>query len=271
MIKKILCDGDSWTAGDIVDPKLFGDKVEHVHHPDNDQYRLPKVWPHKLGELLGISVLNTSYAGSSNDAIVRRVMPTILKLLKNYKPEELFVIVGWSSPERRDFFYDGEWRCFYPPEFVGLELTNDISKFKQIYLKYFWEKQEYITRYMQQNYLLHYFLKNKGIDHYFFDAFYERKHIDTDSKEFKEELGGMYNNIELEDDLSVVRSLTETTEEFFKIRGRVFKEKSFRSSLMIDDEHFDKTLWDGYHPNETGHELWAKELYGDLNDKINHI
>ena len=46
--KLLYCDGDSWTAGDIVDPKLFGDNVAEVHHPDNDQYRLPRVWPHKL-------------------------------------------------------------------------------------------------------------------------------------------------------------------------------------------------------------------------------
>ena len=26
MKKILLCDGDSWTAGDIVDPKIFGDR-----------------------------------------------------------------------------------------------------------------------------------------------------------------------------------------------------------------------------------------------------
>ena len=41
--KVLYCDGDSWTAGDIVDPKLFGDNVAEVHHPDNEQYRLPRV------------------------------------------------------------------------------------------------------------------------------------------------------------------------------------------------------------------------------------
>ena len=55
--KVLYCDGDSWTAGDIVDPKLFGDNVAEVHHPDNEQYRLPRVWPHKLGKLLGVKVV----------------------------------------------------------------------------------------------------------------------------------------------------------------------------------------------------------------------
>ena len=104
MIKLIICDGDSWTAGDIVDPELFGDNLSEVDHPDNDQYRLPRVWPHKLGNSLGIDVLNTSYSGSSNDSIVRRVLRNTLEQLETYNSEELFVIVGWSSPERKDFF-----------------------------------------------------------------------------------------------------------------------------------------------------------------------
>ena len=80
--KIILCDGDSWTAGDIVDPEIFGDKLEHVNHPDNKQYRLPRVWPGKLGKLLNVDVENTSVAASSNDAIVRRVVENVLDILK---------------------------------------------------------------------------------------------------------------------------------------------------------------------------------------------
>ena len=56
-MKLLLCDGDSWTAGDIVDPNLFGDNLAEVHHPNNNQYRLPRVWPHKLGKLLNVDVL----------------------------------------------------------------------------------------------------------------------------------------------------------------------------------------------------------------------
>ena len=34
--KVLYCDGDSWTAGDIVDPKLFGDNVAEVLNLDDD-------------------------------------------------------------------------------------------------------------------------------------------------------------------------------------------------------------------------------------------
>ncbi len=101
MKKIILCDGDSWTSGDIVDPNIFGDKLEHVNHPKNTEYRLPRVWPGKLEKLIGIETDNISIAGSSNDAIVRRTLRRVIQLLETYKPEEIFVIIGWSSPERK--------------------------------------------------------------------------------------------------------------------------------------------------------------------------
>ena len=99
----IYCDGDSWTAGDIVDPELFGDDLTKVNDPRNTPYRLSKVWP----GMLAYETINESEAGSSNDAIVRRVYRNVLNLLKENKPEDLFVIIGWSSPERKDFYYDG--------------------------------------------------------------------------------------------------------------------------------------------------------------------
>ena len=39
-VKILYTNGDSWTAGDIVDPIRFKDEPWHVMHPDNDQYRL---------------------------------------------------------------------------------------------------------------------------------------------------------------------------------------------------------------------------------------
>ena len=231
--KLLYCDGDSWTAGDIVDPKLFGDNVAEVHHPDNEQYRLPRVWPHKLGKLLNVKVLNKAFAGSSNDGIVRRVLPNVLKLLTQYKPEQLFVIIGWSSPERKDFFYEDEWKTMYPNEYDELDEKDEIDKFKKTYFKYFWEEQEYTQRYIEQNLLLHNFLKSKGIKHLFFDAFYETKEM------------GMFHN-----------------KNFEHFITRYQKEKVFRD--ILDDEKD----WDGYHPSEHAHEKWAKELYKDVKDRL---
>jgi lysophospholipase L1-like esterase len=182
MKKILLCDGDSWTAGDIVDPKIFGDRKEEVNHPDNRPYRLPKVWPHKLGKLLNIEVDNIARSASSNDAIVRRTLRRVIELLETYQSEEIFVIIGWSS---------------------------------------------------------------HNIKHLFFDAFYEQT-------------GGMYQDIEIQDEM--INSFL--TDEYLNIRKKIFKKESFRKFIL------NKDVWEGIHPNEDGHELWANELYNDLRDKI---
>ena len=171
--KILLCDGDSWTAGDIVDPEIFGEQLEHVNHPDNRPYRLPRVWPHKLGKLLGVDVENKSVAGSSNDAIVRRVVGDVIDLLKTYQPNEIYVIIGWSSPERKDFFFKGEWdgdfleswETLYPAQYSQNLPNKEVEKFYDTYLKYFWHEEEYLNRY------------KKSLDEDVFDSMIEMKKI----------------------------------------------------------------------------------------------
>ena len=284
MSKKILiCDGDSWTAGDLIDPELFGDDMTHVNHPDNDQYRLPRVWPHKLGKLLNVKVSNISVAGSSNDSIIRRIIPNVMKSLnpqrplKGYKPEEIFVMVGWSSPERKDFYYKGEWdswETLYPAQLDQNLPNKDVEKFYKLYLKYYWNKEEYMNRYVNQVLYLHYFLERNGIDHLFFNAFYECSALDFDDdiyKKFVEKgVSGMRENTDIIDDIkeSDVGYFYETSsyiiKEFLKVADKVFKEVSFRNFLM------EKGLFSSpqQHPNDMEHQLWAKELYKDLKDKI---
>ena len=141
----ILCEGDSWTSGDMINPEL---KTLNVNHKDNDDYRLPKVWPYKLGKLLGVDILNTSMAGSSNDGIVRRVVSNVLDLLKEYDSKDIFVIVGWSSPERKDFYFndgnDKYWETIFPNAINDIDQISDIEKerqeFYKTYLQYYWNE-----------------------------------------------------------------------------------------------------------------------------------
>jgi|TARA_Y100000034_G_C6821477_1_gene370016 hypothetical protein len=256
--KIILCDGDSWTSGDIVDPEIFGDQLEHVNHPDNRSYRLPRVWPHKLGKLLGVDIENKSVAGSSNDAIVRRVVGDVIGLLKTYKSSEIFVIIGWTSPERKDFFFKGEWdgdfleswETLYPAQYTQNLPNKEVEKFYDTYLKYFWHEEEYLNRYINQNLYLHYFLKSQGIRHMFFDAFYQSQNVD------------MFHNHDLLDDLREFQG--NVLDEFLKIRREFFKSISFRRFLMGDNNKLDDDLFQDFHPSEKAHRLWAQELYEDL-------
>ena len=82
--KTLYANGDSWTCGDIVDPELFGDNLSKVNDPANKPYRLPRVWPHKIGKELGVEVINNSHAGASNDRIFTRTFKSIRYNLYSY-------------------------------------------------------------------------------------------------------------------------------------------------------------------------------------------
>ena len=88
----------------------------------------------------------------------------------------MFVIIGWSSQREKIFYYRVEhesWETIYPAH--RLSYDEDLKNFYNTYVEKFWNDVEYVERYIQQNLLLHYYLKEHNIDHIFFDAFYELK------------------------------------------------------------------------------------------------
>jgi len=245
-MKLILCEGDSWTSGDLMNPEL---DETYINHPNNDSYRLPKVWPHKLSKLLGVEVCNNSQAGSSNDAIVRRTTEKVLSLLNEYKSEDLFVIVGWSSPERREFFYNDNWETLYPAQ-LGKRDDENLDKLYNIYVEHFWNTEEYISRFINQNLYLHYFLKSNNIKHLFFESFWEQK------------TSGMYVDNDIVDMIS--KDETNTAKHFLKIKDEIYKPISFRRFIMRNFSLNKREYFNNHHPTEKSHQLWSEELYKDL-------
>ena len=175
-MKKILyTEGCSWTGGHLGDTNHMlkpGLEIGQLTSPENDSYRLPKLWPYKLGKLLKIDkVQNAGEPGSSNDGIVRRTVENVLGALTEYTPEEIVVVIGWTSPERKDFFYrdefspdEGNWLTFQPSlnmEFYSRD-AKDLKHFFKTYVRCFWQIEEFISRYVRQNLYLHY-LKIKNM------------------------------------------------------------------------------------------------------------
>ena len=285
--KKILItDGCSWTAGDIVDPKLFADDLKYSMHIDNDQYRLPRVWPHKLGNLLNIKVDNISNAGSSNDGIIRRTLSHIPAVLEKHKPEDITVIIGFTSPERKDFFFsDGEqenhWDTLYPSELGTFHLKQKYKKqFYNLYGRYYWNEQEYLSRYMISIITLHSYLKANNIKHYFFDAFYEPRdaclnpdvHAVFESISLNKALKFKYKDW-IDKKITFkklhIRGLYET---YFKIYDEVFIKKTMIEKMkeyLTEDQIKDhdsrmKVFDETYHPTEFSHTVWAEYLFNNI-------
>ena len=126
--KILLTEGDSWTSGDIIDPSLENELNGHVNSIKNDNFRLPKVWPSKLGKHLGLKVINQAIAGSSNDGIVRRTVNSVIGLLKEHNPEDILVVIGFSSPERKDFIIEKRSRQNYGVCLAGMLLSTSLAK-----------------------------------------------------------------------------------------------------------------------------------------------
>ena len=265
-MKKILYgEGCSWTGGHVGDDSNMvkpGLTDGQLMSKENESYRLPKLWPHKLGKLLNIeNVHNAGEPGSSNDGVVRRTVENVLGMLKNYSPDEILVVVGWTSPERKDFFHreltseKGQWTTLQPAQNMEFYTSDakDLKHFFNTYVKSFWQKEEYISRYVQQNLYLHYFLKSHDIEHLFYSSFYESSYGIADMT--KEE----YDDV-----------LSNTLEKFNDLCKISHKDLTFRK--YVQEVHIDENsnnrhktkFFADHHPTELGHTLWAEELAKDL-------
>jgi len=268
--KILLTEGDSWTSGDIIDPSLENELNGHVNSIKNDNFRLPKVWPSKLGKHLGLKVINQAIAGSSNDGIVRRTVNSVIGLLKEHDPEDILVVIGFSSPERKDFFYskgnEANWDTLYPLD--TFKNSEDREKFKKHYVDCYWNEFEYLTRFMNSVIYLNYFLQSKNIDYLFFNAFYQ----DEKGVFYSKSLFNIIENFKNKHSDSYLQhiGILNLFEEIKYIQDNHFINTSFKS--YIDNQPDvktipNKTYYTNYHPSETSHTVWAKFLANYILEK----
>lgn len=261
--KILLAEGDSWTSGDIIDPDLVDKLNGNVNAPENDHWRLPKVWPSKLAKHLGIEVINNAHAGSSNDGIARRTVNKVLELLKEHKPEDILVVIGFSSPERKDFFYsrgsEASWDTVYPLD--NFFSSPDREQFKKNYVNLYWNEFEYYTRYLNTVLYLHSFLQTKNINHLFFNAFYQEDNGKLNTKSFSKMLK-RFQEKHSEGFLNKV-GISNLFKEYSIIEHNCFVNTSFKT--LLDNQK--GNLLDGLHPSEEGHNIWAKFLFNFICEK----
>jgi len=270
--KILLTEGDSWTSGDIIDPSLEKELNGHVNSVENDNYRLPKVWPSKLGKHLGLEVHNQAQAGSSNDGVIRRTLNKVTELLKSNNPEDILMIIDFSSPERKDFFYskgsEANWDTLYPLD--TFKNDADREKFKRAYIDCYWNEFEYTSRYIQSVIYLHYFLESKNIDHLFFNAFYQGQDGLFNSKS----LFKMIKRFQYKYDKFLLENIgvSNLFDELKYIEDKHFVNTSFKSFIDNQPEVIEipnDKYYDHYHPSEEGHIIWAQFLANYILEKDN--
>ena len=221
---KILAFGDSWTAGHEIDPILLGVDGMHIMHEDNKEYRESRTYPYYISKELNVPFENLGFTGYSNDGITR----TCIEYMESNKVENSLILIGWSSPERKDFFLkDNSWVTMRPDwdnTFRHFSFNKMVSKdllyFHKLYSIYFWNDEEITQRFKDTNLLLNAYLSTSNNTVIFFNTF--------------------YRNIKLANII----------------------EKSFISCIDSND-----LLSDNQHPNSNGHKKWADYLLKFINNE----
>lgn len=278
----LLTAGDSWTFGSEIKDSSLPDTVSDWD-PENNAFRIPKIWPTLLSQKLNCTDhTNISYPASSNDRIVRHTISWITENYLHDKKDtsDLFVIVGFTSPERKDFYYRDPvenhhgWTTIWPNQTNHEYHQRGMQGFFDNYRMYLWNEEEYLNRYVQQVTQLQNFFTVHGIKHYFFQAFYNvddtgiKQWVDSNyinSENEKMEVGESdprwhfhYNN---QPDGWIWEQVN--AERFYGYNKAPHTCHSF-----ITQNANGREVIGGMHPNAHGHALWAAELWQCTKDLV---
>jgi len=280
--KEIIIDGDSWVFGcEIVNPVLAKKFPVNTHpgaydfYQENDSYRIPKIFPTHLSNIMDADVTNLSWPADDNLSILRRTMSFITTnyISKNESVENLFVIIGWSSPERNSFWYKDKdisrpFRLW--PQVKHFDAKPQ-EKFWELYVNYLWNPEEYLTRYVLNVIQFQNFCNAYGIKWLCFNSFYqtpkknvtEWEDLDVAGELEKIHLGKFQLN-------KSSQSLSRLTEEydFSNLWDTVDPVRFYKKnepnntfkSYIEDPKNKIKNVLNGWHPSPESHEVWANEL-----------
>jgi len=275
---EIITDGDSWVFGcELVDPKIT---VARGAHPgaydyleENNNYRIPKIFPTHLEKLMDANVTNLSWPADDNGTILRRTIAYITNnyIVKKKSIKNLFVIVGWSSPERNSFWYKDEkisrpFRLW--PQVAHFDAKPQ-EEFWKLYIQYLWNAEEYIPRYVLNVLQFQNFCDNNNIKWMCFNSFYQtpNKNVtewyDLDISKELENLSNSYFPY------SKTEYETIRQHESLHFTGiwdiidpiRFYKKNQSNNTFKSYIESNVDTPLTGWHPSPEGHEAWAKELH----------
>ena len=130
-------------------------------------------WAGQMAKRFNLIHYNDATSGTGNDAIVSTTIDSLLTLLDKYKPEEIMVIIGWTSFERTDFIYNNIRYKFVP----GVQTLPHFNKWPLIVRNAFDNWIVSIDPYndsMNKFSLIYYnmvnFFKIHKLDYYFFNA-----------------------------------------------------------------------------------------------------
>ena len=286
---EIICDGDSWVFGsEIVGPEIKALYTADTfvgtydYYEQNDAYRIPRIFPTHLAKLMDANVTNLAWPADDNGTILNRTMVHISKeyLAKGKSTDNLFVIIGWSSPERNVFYYKDAETKYHMRFRLWPNVQHFDSKaqeeFWKIYVEYLWNPEEYMPRYVMNVLQFQNFCKVHNIKWMCFNSFYQTPEVDIKA----------WNNLNVGEELKnlnsgggpyQISSDKEPNRRYYQFTYsdlwetvdpvRFYKKDQPKNtfSSFIKEAGADPVFY-GWHPSPESHELWAKELVRYIND-----
>lgn len=263
--------GDSWCWGaELVDPieepspimNLPGGGFERQFKPINMEYRLKHRYINQLAEKLNADELvDLSDPSLSNDAIIRKLMEWLSTegYLTDRDTSDLFISIGWTSPERREFYSKKPWRhsetgfddhfiAFGPWSMDQDHEDKELDQFFRLYFDKFWSETEFIHRHINQVWQIEKILKNYGIKYVMHQAFYhhhEKMIYDWDDEEYEKN----FNKITPGDKV-LWESLDSDAFIRYTTAWQHMLSKGTAEEVFII-----------FYPSANGHKHWADYLY----------
>ena len=289
--KVLLTCGDSFTFGsEIVNPEFlleptvpnkqvqYNGKIKHCYDTKNDDYRLQRIWPTYLGEMLGVGeVINIAKPAVGNRWIKNT---TIGWLLENYisqkkSTEELLLIVGWTTTVRREFFFNEDNKIIEATlnSYGDFNLqSKDLQNFFKEYLLSIHYEYEGVYDFINLNFELIEFCEKYKIKYLCFNAL-PNDHILKKVETYFEDLNideyiNKFNNINplwgrnLQNECKIKWDMV-TKSTFLLKDERLNSFTNYIMKLPLQDRLF------GIHPSPKSHKVWADLLYGWIvNNKV---
>lgn len=237
---------------------------------DSFVYRGPEytTWSSMLSDKLNYIDANNGMSGSSNDRTYRSIIRDISrvkiegKLWTEFigdidcKLEDLFIVVGWTSPFRFEWFKDGEYfstRAWEKSEFenknhpqIDFVIDDDIAKPLS-------EEVNSLIRLFNQLITLKSFLNDKNVKNIFYNCFFPLG--ENTIEYFESKIEEIENNKPTKfigyDNISTYYSLItlwkQVSDDY----------KKYNQLECITMNNVDSTL----HPTTEGNRVWSDRLY----------
>ncbi len=207
-----------------------------------------------LADRINADLIDVSAAGMTNEFIAAATVSGIIKAMevKYYKPEEILVLVGWTSTERFEYFNRRVGRIMSGFTNIAHHLNGDMQqedRDRSEYMsKVLWDPSYGYYKLIHAFNYLHSFCKAHNIR-----IIHKANIIHVRARFPYIRL----RNTEVKNSDLIQEALTAEFEEVFNVCSgeRTFQELVMKNPLLYTiDPKYDT------HPNPAGHAMWAEKL-----------